>query len=119
MRSPLLIGAFSLCRGRHAPPGGRLGAGPHRASRPPAARVHDRHLRRFLADSTPVAAGGRAILLQIADPVVAAGVRRQQPAPPSLRQLELLLPTSRKKSLTPNTLRLQKLPLRMWTQAPA
>ncbi|MBF4628998.1 oxygenase MpaB family protein [Curtobacterium flaccumfaciens] len=49
---------------------------PHRASRPPAGRVHDRDLRRFLADSTPVAAGGRAILLQIADPVVAAGVRR-------------------------------------------
>lgn len=49
---------------------------PHRASRPSAGRVHDRHLRRFLADSTPVAAGGRAILLQIADPVVAAGVRQ-------------------------------------------
>ncbi|WP_081612337.1 oxygenase MpaB family protein [Curtobacterium flaccumfaciens] len=49
---------------------------PHRASRPSPAHVHDRHLRRFLADSTPVAAGGRAILLQIADPVVAAGVRR-------------------------------------------
>ncbi|MFJ7288937.1 oxygenase MpaB family protein [Curtobacterium sp. AB451] len=38
--------------------------------------VPERDLRRFLADSTPVAAGGRAILLQIADPVVAAGVRR-------------------------------------------
>ncbi|WIB15246.1 oxygenase MpaB family protein [Curtobacterium sp. MCPF17_050] len=36
----------------------------------------DRALRRFIADSTPVIAGGRAILLQIADPVVAAGVRR-------------------------------------------
>ncbi len=35
----------------------------------------DRALRRWLADSTPVAAGGRAILLQIADPVVGAGVR--------------------------------------------
>lgn len=35
-----------------------------------------RVLARFLADSTPVIAGGRAILLQIADPVVAAGVRR-------------------------------------------
>ncbi len=45
-------------------------------SRPSSGRVHDRSLRRFLADSTPVAAGGRAILLQIADPVVAAGVRR-------------------------------------------
>ncbi|WP_165901131.1 MULTISPECIES: oxygenase MpaB family protein [unclassified Curtobacterium] len=45
-------------------------------SRPSFGRVHDRSLRRFLADSTPVAAGGRAILLQIADPVVAAGVRR-------------------------------------------
>jgi uncharacterized protein (DUF2236 family) len=39
-------------------------------------RRRDRDLRRFLADSTPVVAGGRAILLQIADPVVAAGVRR-------------------------------------------
>lgn len=48
----------------------------HRASRPPSGRVADRDLRRFLADSTPVAAGGRAVLLQIADPVVAAGVRR-------------------------------------------
>jgi uncharacterized protein (DUF2236 family) len=48
----------------------------HRASRPPSGRVADRDLRRFLADSTPVAAGGRAILLQIADPVVAAGVRK-------------------------------------------
>jgi len=48
----------------------------HRASRPAAGRVRDRALRRLLADSTPVAAGGRAILLQIADPVVAAGVRR-------------------------------------------
>ncbi|WP_439692895.1 oxygenase MpaB family protein [Curtobacterium sp. SP.BCo] len=47
-----------------------------RASRPPSGRVADRDLRRFLADSTPVVAGGRAILLQIADPVVAAGVRR-------------------------------------------
>ncbi len=47
---------------------------PHRASRPVPGR--DRALRRLLADSTPVAAGGRAILLQIADPVVAAGVRR-------------------------------------------
>ena len=51
-------------------PGGAA-HGPHRASRPSPAHVHDRHLRRFLADSTPVAAGGRAILLQIADqPVV-------------------------------------------------
>ncbi|MBT2501872.1 oxygenase MpaB family protein [Curtobacterium sp. ISL-83] len=41
-----------------------------------ASRVADRDLRRFLADSTPVLAGGRAILLQIADPVVGAGVRR-------------------------------------------
>ncbi|ROP72299.1 uncharacterized protein (DUF2236 family) [Curtobacterium sp. PhB115] len=49
---------------------------PHRASRPSSGHVHDRDLRRFLADSTPVAAGGRAILLQIADPAVAAGVRR-------------------------------------------
>jgi uncharacterized protein (DUF2236 family) len=48
----------------------------HRASSPPSGRVADRDLRRFLADSTPVAAGGRAILLQIADPVVAAGVRK-------------------------------------------
>ena len=48
----------------------------HRASSPATGRVADRDLRRFLADSTPVAAGGRAILLQIADPVVAAGVRR-------------------------------------------
>jgi uncharacterized protein (DUF2236 family) len=52
-----------------------------RASRPSPGRDddsgrHDRALRRFLADSTPVVAGGRAILLQIADPVVAAGVRR-------------------------------------------
>ncbi len=38
--------------------------------------AEDRALRRWLADSTPVAAGGRAILLQVADPVVAAGVRR-------------------------------------------
>ncbi|MBT1622120.1 DUF2236 domain-containing protein [Curtobacterium flaccumfaciens pv. oortii] len=45
-------------------------------SRPSSGRVHDRSLRRFLGDSTPVAAGGRAILLQIADPIVAAGVRR-------------------------------------------
>ncbi|MDM7891808.1 oxygenase MpaB family protein [Curtobacterium caseinilyticum] len=44
-----------------------------RASRP---QRGDRDLRRWLADSTPVAAGGRAILLQIADPVVGAGVRR-------------------------------------------
>ncbi|MBY0176614.1 oxygenase MpaB family protein [Curtobacterium herbarum] len=50
-----------------------------RASRPSPGHPHgdrDPTLRRFLADSTPVAAGGRAILLQIADPVVAAGVRR-------------------------------------------
>lgn len=50
-----------------------------RASRPSPGHHHgdrDPALRRFLADSTPVAAGGRAILLQIADPVVAAGVRR-------------------------------------------
>lgn len=47
---------------------------PHRAWRPSPGR--DRTLRHLLADSTPVAAGGRAILLQIADPVVAAGVRR-------------------------------------------
>ncbi|WP_022904869.1 oxygenase MpaB family protein [Curtobacterium sp. B8] len=47
---------------------------PNRASRSSPGR--DRALRRLLADSTPVAAGGRAILLQIADPVVAAGVRR-------------------------------------------
>ncbi|MDN4649201.1 oxygenase MpaB family protein [Curtobacterium sp. PsM8] len=50
-----------------------------RASRPSPGHPHgdrDPALRRFLADSTPVAAGGRAILLQIADPVVAAGVRR-------------------------------------------
>ncbi|WP_058741268.1 oxygenase MpaB family protein [Curtobacterium citreum] len=47
-----------------------------RASRPTPGRVADRGLRDWLADSTPVAAGGRAILLQIADPVVAAGVRR-------------------------------------------
>ncbi|QKS21788.1 DUF2236 domain-containing protein [Curtobacterium sp. Csp1] len=47
-----------------------------RASRPTPGRVADRALRDWLADSTPVAAGGRAILLQIADPVVAAGVRR-------------------------------------------
>ncbi|WP_175470149.1 oxygenase MpaB family protein [Curtobacterium sp. MCBA15_001] len=46
----------------------------HRASRPSSGR--DRDLRRFLTDSTPVLSGGRAILLQIADPVVAAGVRR-------------------------------------------
>ncbi len=46
----------------------------HRASRP--VRGRDHALARFLADSTPVLAGGRAILLQIADPVVAAGVRR-------------------------------------------
>ena len=45
-----------------------------RASSPPRGR--DRVVDRFLADSTPVVAGGRAILLQIADPVVAAGVRR-------------------------------------------
>lgn len=49
---------------------------PHRPSRQQHGRVHDHDLRRFLADSTPVAAGGRAILLQVADPVVAAGVRR-------------------------------------------
>lgn len=49
---------------------------PHRPSRPVPGRVADRDLRRFLADSTPVAAGGLAILLQIADPVVAAGVRQ-------------------------------------------
>ena len=55
---------------------GGPGHDPHRASSPSPGRVHDRDLRRFLADSTPVAAGGRAILLQIADPVVAAGVRR-------------------------------------------
>jgi len=48
----------------------------HRASRPTHAHVVDRDLRRWLTDSTPVAAAGRAILLQIADPVVAAGVRR-------------------------------------------
>lgn len=50
-----------------------------RASRPSPGHHHgdrDPALRRLLADSTPVAAGGRAILLQIADPVVAAGVRR-------------------------------------------
>ncbi|MDY1005398.1 oxygenase MpaB family protein [Curtobacterium sp. CFBP9011] len=50
-----------------------------RASRPSPGHHHgdrDPALGRFLADSTPVAAGGRAILLQIADPVVAAGVRR-------------------------------------------
>jgi len=47
-----------------------------RASRPSRGHVGERDLRRWLADSTPVAAGGRAILLQIADPVVAAGVRR-------------------------------------------
>ncbi|MGN6409471.1 MAG: oxygenase MpaB family protein [Curtobacterium sp.] len=47
---------------------------PHRASRPSSGR--DRAFRHLLADSTPVAAGGRAILLQIADPGVAAGVRR-------------------------------------------
>lgn len=46
----------------------------HRASRP--ARGRDQVLAHLLADSTPVIAGGRAILLQIADPVVAAGVRR-------------------------------------------
>ncbi|MGU3410896.1 oxygenase MpaB family protein [Microbacterium sp. M1A1_1b] len=45
-----------------------------RAWRPSPGR--DRDLTRLLADSTPVLAGGRAILLQIADPVVAAGVRR-------------------------------------------
>ena len=45
-----------------------------RASRP--VRGRDQALAHFLADSTPVIAGGRAILLQIADPVVAAGVRR-------------------------------------------
>jgi len=56
-------------------PGG-AGHDRHRASRPSTGRVQDRDLRRFLADSTPVAAGGRAILLQIADPVVGAGVRR-------------------------------------------
>jgi len=48
-------------------------AGGPRASRPSR---RERDLRRRLADSTPVAAGGRAILLQIADPVVGAGVRR-------------------------------------------
>ncbi|WP_139195973.1 oxygenase MpaB family protein [Curtobacterium sp. MCBA15_009] len=47
-----------------------------RASRLGHGRVQDPDLRRCIADSTPVAAGGRAILLQIADPVVAAGVRR-------------------------------------------
>ncbi|WIB26211.1 oxygenase MpaB family protein [Curtobacterium sp. MCSS17_015] len=47
-----------------------------RASLRPRGRDRDPALRRFLADSTPVVAGGRAILLQIADPVVAAGVRR-------------------------------------------
>jgi uncharacterized protein (DUF2236 family) len=46
------------------------------ASRPFRGADQDRDLRRFLLDSTPVIAGGRAILLQIADPVVAAGVRR-------------------------------------------
>ncbi|MGN8049443.1 oxygenase MpaB family protein [Curtobacterium sp. 22159] len=56
-------------------PGGTV-PDPHRASRPTAGRVADRDLRRFLTDSTPVVTGGRAILLQIADPVVAAGVRR-------------------------------------------
>jgi uncharacterized protein (DUF2236 family) len=45
-----------------------------RASRP--SRGTDRVLAHVLADSTPVVAGGRAILLQIADPVVAAGVRQ-------------------------------------------
>ncbi|PYY34804.1 DUF2236 domain-containing protein [Curtobacterium sp. MCBD17_030] len=59
---------------------GRRAGGPvhdvRRASRPSPARDQSRALRRFLADSTPVVAGGRAILLQIADPVVAAGVRR-------------------------------------------
>ncbi|WP_176491597.1 oxygenase MpaB family protein [Curtobacterium sp. 'Ferrero'] len=61
---------------RHVRPGrtGGTAHDPHRASRPTAGR--DRELRDLLADSTPVAAGGRAILLQIADPVVAAGVRR-------------------------------------------
>jgi uncharacterized protein (DUF2236 family) len=55
---------------------GRGATGGPRASRPAHGHVADRDLRRWLADSTPVAAGGRAILLQIADPVVAAGVRR-------------------------------------------
>jgi uncharacterized protein (DUF2236 family) len=57
--------------------GGRTGGAAHdrhRASRPADGRDPD--LVRYLADSTPVLAGGRAILLQIADPVVAAGVRR-------------------------------------------
>ncbi|WP_185017299.1 oxygenase MpaB family protein [Curtobacterium sp. ZW137] len=45
-----------------------------RASSPSSGREPD--LAHFLADSTPVISGGRAILLQIADPVVAAGVRR-------------------------------------------
>lgn len=49
---------------------------PQDTGRPSGGRVHDRALRHLLADSTPVAAGGAAILLQIADPVVAAGVRR-------------------------------------------
>jgi uncharacterized protein (DUF2236 family) len=62
---------------------GRRTGGPardvRRASRPSPGHVRgdrDPAFRRFLADSTPVVAGGRAILLQIADPVVAAGVRR-------------------------------------------
>lgn len=48
------------------------------ASRPSRGRDarRDRALHRFLTDSTPVVSGGRAILLQIADPVVATGVRR-------------------------------------------
>ncbi|MFJ2978455.1 oxygenase MpaB family protein [Curtobacterium sp. NPDC087082] len=55
---------------------GGTGPGPRRPSSPSSGGVPERDLRRFLADSTPVAAGGRAILLQVADPVVAAGVRR-------------------------------------------
>jgi uncharacterized protein (DUF2236 family) len=43
----------------------------HRPSSPPPGDV-----RRFAADASLVLAGGRAILLQIADPVVAAGVAR-------------------------------------------
>ena len=49
---------------------------PHRASSPSSGRVARRDVRRFAADASLVLAGGRAILLQIADPVVAAGVSR-------------------------------------------
>lgn len=55
---------------------GRSVAGRWRASRPLRGRGRDRALYDRLADSTPVAAGGRAILLQIADPVVGTGVRQ-------------------------------------------